>query len=78
MLQCIMTKDEIEKIERELEELAKKMAKADWGVVDENTPWLPGTETKGCDHTWSHYIGVTESYLFCTRCDKKWHENGVF
>lgn len=25
----------------------------------------------GCQHTWSEYVGITEAYKFCTKCDTK-------
>lgn len=27
--------------------------------------------TANCDHTWSQYLGMQESFTFCTKCDQK-------
>jgi hypothetical protein len=28
-------------------------------------------ETKPCSHTWKPYIGLTETFSYCTKCDTK-------
>ena len=30
-----------------------------------------GFETKPCSHTWKPYVGLTETFSYCTKCDTK-------
>lgn len=39
-----------------------------WGM----DPFAPITlDPPECEHRWQHYVGLTEVYDFCTKCDKK-------
>lgn len=33
------------------------------------------TEQKFCPHEWTRYVGFTESYMYCKKCDEKWNPN---
>lgn len=33
--------------------------------------WVPGSLKLDCHHTMQSYVGITEAYKFCTKCDHK-------
>lgn len=32
---------------------------------------IPETSHSSCNHTWTNYYGLAESYEYCTKCNKK-------
>lgn len=40
-------------------------------MVDEGYIKCPVAAKSGCDHDWTSYTGLSESFEFCTICDEK-------
>ena len=40
-----------------------------WNTLFSNT--LPIKTASPCEHSWTHYDGFTDSFDFCTKCDRK-------
>lgn len=50
---------------KDMIELQKKM------MQDMGNFRLKPAQSKECQHEWKHYMGLTEVYHYCTKCDKK-------
>ncbi len=36
-----------------------------------DNPFGDSSKPKECEHEWKQYVGFTETYTYCKKCDKK-------